>query len=84
MFGDVLLGRDLVAQLEARVRPEVGQVLSLLLGQVVVVRHPALDHGLPPGPAARFGPPHLPDGRSDVVVVLDRVLDLVVDPLGVR
>jgi hypothetical protein len=73
--------RDGVPLGEADVLPEVGEVLALLLSPVVAVGDPAVDDCLPPAVAAGVVLANLADGIADLVVVPDRVLDLLV---GVR
>ena len=77
------LDRDLVPQLEARLLPEVGKVLTLLLAHVVAVVHVRVDHRGPPRGRTRPAPGDLADRGPDLVVVLDGVLDLLLDGLGV-
>jgi hypothetical protein len=75
---------DVVAEREARVPAEVGEVLALFLGHVVVVRDPRVDDRLPPGVRADLMCVGRLHGVADLVVVLDSVLDLVFDVVGVR
>jgi hypothetical protein len=76
LVADELHG-DPVPDLETGVQPEVREVLALLLGHVVVVGDPAVGDRLPPAVAAGRVPLRAADALPDLVVVLDRVLDLL-------
>lgn len=98
LLGVLVLGRDahgvlffvdyepyaeLVTGLQVHVLPEIGEVLTFLLRHVITVRAACLQDGVLPLVGAGPVAVDLPDGVADVVVVLDGVLGLLTDAVGV-
>ena len=81
-MNSVELATERLAEPGRRVLPEVGQALPLLLGHVLVVGHPGLPDGCPPGRAAQRMTSRLVRAVPDVVVVADRVQRLVLRVLA--